>query len=208
MSENGLVYAMDFRGMYWNSRLGTERARLVDSFDENDVVLDLCCGVGPIALPASKKYLAVYANDLNPAAVAYLGRNAKRNKGTSLAGVTNLDAGECLRVRIAEFAAAKKKGGSNFDERDLAKMRFTRVVMNLPQGSLDAPPVLRRRVRPRDVAPEFLPIVHAYAFQSRTTRNQTRARERRRSSGSRRTRRRSGTASGTGGCVWWRRGST
>lgn len=164
VSENGLVYAMDFRGMYWNSRLGTERARLVDSFDENDVVLDLCCGVGPIALPASKKCLAVYANDLNPAAVAYLGRNAKRNKGTSLAGVTNLDAGECLRVRIAEFAAAKKKGGSNFDERDLAKMRFTRVVMNLPQGSLTLLPCFVGAFDRETWPPEFLPIVHAYAF--------------------------------------------
>jgi len=26
--------------------LGTERARLVASFTPNDVVLDLCCGVG------------------------------------------------------------------------------------------------------------------------------------------------------------------
>jgi len=166
VSENGLVYAMDFRGMYWNSRLGTERGRLVDSFDENDVVLDLCCGVGPIALPASKKCLAVYANDLNPAAVAYLGRNASRNKGTSLAGVTNLDAGECLRARIAELSAALAAGESNLaDERDLfTKMRFTRVVMNLPQGSLELLPCFVGAFDRETWPPESLPIIDAYAF--------------------------------------------
>ena len=165
VSENGLVYDMDFRGMYWNSRLGTERARLVDSFDENDVVLDLCCGVGPIALPASKKCLAVYANDLNPAAVAYLERNARRNKGTSLAGVTNLDAGECLRMRIAEFETVAR-GESTFDEdeRDLARTRFTRVVMNLPQGSLELLPCFVGAFDRETWPPEFLPVVDVYAF--------------------------------------------
>ena len=165
MSENGLVYDMDFRGMYWNSRLGTERARLVDSFGENDVVLDLCCGVGPIALPASKKCLAVYANDLNPAAVAYLERNARRNKGTSLAGVTNLDAGECLRMRIAEFETVAR-GESTFDEdeRDVARTRFTRVVMNLPQGSLEPLPCFVGAFDRETWPPEFLPVVDVYAF--------------------------------------------
>ena len=165
VSENGLVYDMDFRGMYWNSRLGTERARLVDSFDENDVVLDLCCGVGPIALPASKKCLVVYANDLNPAAVAYLERNARRNKGTSLAGVTNLDAGECLRMRIAEFETVAR-GESTFDEdeRDLARTRFTRVVMNLPQGSLELLPCFVGAFDRETWPPEFLPVVDVYAF--------------------------------------------
>lgn len=165
VSENGLVYDMDFRGMYWNSRLGTERARLVDSFDEIDVVLDLCCGVGPIALPASKKCLAVYANDLNPAAVAYLERNARRNKGTSLAGVTNLDAGECLRMRIAEFETVAR-GESTFDEdeRDLARTRFTRVVMNLPQGSLELLPCFVGAFDRETWPPEFLPVVDVYAF--------------------------------------------
>ena len=165
VSENGLVYDVDFRGMYWNSRLGTERARLVDSFDENDVVLDLCCGVGPIALPASKKCLAVYANDLNPAAVAYLERNARRNKGTSLAGVTNLDAGECLRMRIAEFETVAR-GESTFDEdeRDVARKRFTRVVMNLPQGSLELLPCFVGAFDRETWPPEFLPVVDVYAF--------------------------------------------
>ena len=161
VSENGSVYTMDFRGMYWNSRLGTERKRLVDSFRADDVVLDLCCGVGPIALPASKKCTAVYANDLNPAAVAYLTRNAQRNKGTALEGITNLDAGECLKVRVGEVHAAVAEKGS---KEDFAKLRFTRVVMNLPQGSLELLPcfvgVFDRTAWP----PETLPTVDAYAF--------------------------------------------
>jgi hypothetical protein len=37
VSENGLTFKLDFRAVYWNSRLGTERARLVDSFAPHDV---------------------------------------------------------------------------------------------------------------------------------------------------------------------------
>ena len=77
--ENGLTFRLDFRAVYWNSRLGTERARLVRSFAADDVVLDLCCGVGPIALLAARKVRAVYANDLNPRAVRYLELNERAN---------------------------------------------------------------------------------------------------------------------------------
>ena len=104
MNENGLTYALDFRAVYWNSRLGTERARLVDSFGPEDVVLDLCCGVGPIALPAARVARAVYANDLNPKSVEYLRANDTRNnakRGALLAGITCGDARDCVAARAS-----------------------------------------------------------------------------------------------------------
>lgn len=41
---------------------------------------DLCAGVGPVAIPASKKVRRVYANDVNPDAYFYLTRNVVENK--------------------------------------------------------------------------------------------------------------------------------
>ncbi|XP_068644421.1 tRNA (guanine(37)-N1)-methyltransferase 1-like isoform X2 [Aristolochia californica] len=78
--ENGIHFHVDLATVYWNSRLATERQRLVNSFSDKDVVCDVFCGVGPIAISAAKKVKHVYANDLNPSAVEYLERNVVLNK--------------------------------------------------------------------------------------------------------------------------------
>jgi tRNA (guanine37-N1)-methyltransferase len=75
---------------YWNSRLATERQRLITSFDPNDIVCDVFAGVGPIAVTAAKKVKYVYANDLNPSAIAYLRQNLVTNRLTHKVDVTVL----------------------------------------------------------------------------------------------------------------------
>lgn len=79
-SEGGCTYQFDFSHVYWNSRLSTEHGRLVDSFSENDVVVDAFAGVGPFAIPAGKKGCGVLASDLNPASASALRENARINK--------------------------------------------------------------------------------------------------------------------------------
>ncbi|KAJ0983591.1 hypothetical protein J5N97_011846 [Dioscorea zingiberensis] len=78
--ENGIRLQVDLATVYWNSRLGSERIRLVDCFTSSDVVCDVFSGVGPIAISAAKKVKHVYANDLNPIAVDYLERNVVLSK--------------------------------------------------------------------------------------------------------------------------------
>ncbi|KZV27695.1 tRNA (guanine(37)-N1)-methyltransferase 1-like [Dorcoceras hygrometricum] len=78
--ENGLRFHVDLATVYWNSRLATERQRLLSCFTCNDVVCDVFAGVGPIAISAAKVVKHVYANDLNPSAVDYLERNCVLNK--------------------------------------------------------------------------------------------------------------------------------
>ncbi|BGP21883.1 tRNA(m(1)G37)methyltransferase [Rhodotorula toruloides] len=80
LSEHDCRFRFDFSKVYWNSRLQTEHARLVDSFKPTDVVVDGFAGVGPFAIPAGKKGCAVSASDLNPASAEALAENVKLNK--------------------------------------------------------------------------------------------------------------------------------
>jgi tRNA (guanine37-N1)-methyltransferase len=100
--------------VYWNSRLQTEHARLVDSFKPTDVVVDGFAGVGPFAIPAGKKGCGVLASDLNPASAAALAENVKLNKvraiptscSSTLATDGELSAGREERPRVRGRRAA------------------------------------------------------------------------------------------------------
>lgn len=78
--EEGCVFRFDYSKVYWNSRLNTEHTRLVDLFQPGEAVCDVMAGVGPFAIPAGKKRVFVWANDLNPDSHASLADAVKRNK--------------------------------------------------------------------------------------------------------------------------------
>jgi tRNA (guanine37-N1)-methyltransferase len=58
--------------VYWCSRLQPERDRLLDMLKKHETLMDLFCGVGPLAVRAARKGLHVIANDLNPDCYKYL----------------------------------------------------------------------------------------------------------------------------------------
>ncbi|KAH7544234.1 hypothetical protein JRO89_XS15G0133800 [Xanthoceras sorbifolium] len=119
--ENGLRFNVDLATVYWNSRLATERQRLLNGFDYKDVVCDVFAGVGPIAISAAKIVKRVYANDLNPSAVDYLERNSVLNKLEKKIKVFNMDG---RRFINAIFVSDKAHS-------------ITQVVMNLPNNAAE-----------------------------------------------------------------------
>ncbi|KAK9089522.1 hypothetical protein Scep_028604 [Stephania cephalantha] len=147
--ENGLRFHVDLAKVYWNSRLATERLRLVSRFTNTDVLCDVFAGVGPLALAAAKKVKRVYANDLNPTAVEYLERNCVFNKLERKIQVYNMEG-----RRFIDAVFSNKKAAF-----------ITQVVMNLPQDAveyLDAFIGIYRK-RPKETV-TLLPTIHVYGF--------------------------------------------
>ena len=67
-------FKVDISKVYWCSKLGSERTRMIDKIlKEGEVLCDMFCGIGPLAVKAAaKKRIKVIANDLNPACFDYL----------------------------------------------------------------------------------------------------------------------------------------
>ncbi|CAO2833460.1 unnamed protein product [Amaranthus hypochondriacus] len=147
--ENGLRFQVDLAKVYWNSRLSTERQRLISCFTSDDVLCDVFAGVGPIALFAAKNVKRVYANDLNPCAVDYLERNCVFNKLDRKVKIYNMDG---RRFIEAIFMSDQIPS-------------VTQVVMNLPNNAvefLDAFRGIFKNVRKdRKLS---LPTIHVYGF--------------------------------------------
>lgn len=80
VSEENCIFRFDYSKVYWNSRLNTEHRRLVAMFSPGEIVCDVMAGVGPFAVPAGKKGVFVWANDLNPDSYASLKDAVTRNK--------------------------------------------------------------------------------------------------------------------------------
>jgi len=72
--EDKVKFKVDISKVYWCSKLSTERTRLIEKvLKEGDVLCDMFCGIGPLAIKAAvKKRVKVLANDLNPESVHYL----------------------------------------------------------------------------------------------------------------------------------------
>lgn len=80
IKELDCTFRFDYSKVYWNSRLNTEHERLVNMFRPGDAVCDVMAGVGPFAVPAAKRNIFVWANDLNPESYLSLVDASSRNK--------------------------------------------------------------------------------------------------------------------------------
>ncbi|XP_057457824.1 tRNA (guanine(37)-N1)-methyltransferase 1 [Lotus japonicus] len=147
--ENGIRFQVDLATVYWNSRLATERQRLLSGFTRNDVICDVFSGVGPLAISAARIVKRVYANDLNPYAIEYLERNSVLNKLERKIKVFNMDGRRFIK---AIYASDKAQS-------------ITQVVMNLPNDAAEFLDAFRGIYKDRPKDGEFtLPMIHVYGF--------------------------------------------
>ncbi|KAK8452808.1 hypothetical protein SEVIR_5G177510v4 [Setaria viridis] len=148
--ESGLRFQVDLGTVYWNSRLATERQRLVnDIFRNSDIVCDMFSGVGPLAISAAKKVKYVYANDINPTAVEYFKRNMVLNKLERKIEVFNMDA----RRFISAIYSSQHVHP------------VTQIVMNLPNDAAEFLDVFRGILRSGQSELHcVMPMIHVYGF--------------------------------------------
>jgi tRNA (guanine37-N1)-methyltransferase len=185
--ESGCRFRFDFSQVYWNSRLSTEHERIISKFKPGEVVGDVFGGVGPFAIPASKKEVIVLANDLNPESYKYLKENIKLNKVDPFIQPYNLDGREFIEQApklLQEWAAKgliEKKITKrvsledNKFERQVTVIKteipkfYHHFVMNLPDSALtflDAFIGLYADFPEIKQEPGFvLPYVHVHCFE-------------------------------------------
>jgi tRNA (guanine37-N1)-methyltransferase len=186
-SESGCRFKFDFDKVYWNSRLHTEHDRLIQKFDRGQAVCDVFAGVGPFAIPAAKKGVIVFANDLNPESYKSLVGNIELNKVQNFAYPYNEDGrafisnavkylSEFQTVRPELEMPPKRISRSNPKPKEIIPVPkfYSHFVMNLPDTALEfldafvgmyQDPELRQRIFDGDDIPEEkLPTVHCHCF--------------------------------------------
>ncbi|KAE8349815.1 hypothetical protein BDV28DRAFT_160168 [Aspergillus coremiiformis] len=183
--EQDCEFRFDYSRVYWNSRLETEHRRLVNKFRPGEMVCDVMAGVGPFAVPAGKKKIFVWANDLNPHGYEVMQDAVRKNKVDQFVTPFNRDgrafipwsANELLQTEPVTVAIQKKQRRSAQKEGQAPPPTevyhrpgvFGHYVMNLPANAiefLDAfPGVYAGRetlFAPHTSTP--LPMVHVYCF--------------------------------------------
>ncbi|KAH8878859.1 hypothetical protein GQ53DRAFT_789663 [Thozetella sp. PMI_491] len=108
--EHGCLFEFDYSKVYWNSRLETEHARLVKVFQPGEVVCDVMAGIGPFAIPAGKKGVLVWANDMNPESYASLQACIKRNKVSQFVRPFNRDGRNFIQEAVDSVLQASQNG--------------------------------------------------------------------------------------------------
>ena len=167
--ENGASFKLDYREVYWNSRLEREHRRIVEMLQPGDVVADMFAGIGPFAVPAAMRGAKVYANDLNPQSAAWLRTNVDGNKVASRVAVSNLDGRAFVRhlLGTADGAAADgaaADGAAGAPTSPLVYGPFSRVLMNLPASAELFLDVFRGAFDRATWGAAPLPRVHCYCF--------------------------------------------
>ncbi|KAI4177926.1 MAG: hypothetical protein LQ343_000010 [Gyalolechia ehrenbergii] len=107
--EQDCLFQFDYSKVYWNTRLSTEHSRLVSKFRPGEAVCDVMAGVGPFALPAAKKRVWIWANDLNPESHKSLVENSKRNKVTEFVRPSCEDGHTFIRTSTSRLLKSSRQ---------------------------------------------------------------------------------------------------
>lgn len=137
VKEHDNTYKFDVSKVYWNSKLSTEHSRITQLFSNKQVIVDLCCGVGPFVIPILKQYknCIIYANDLNIDSINCLKQNIKlnkinTNKNNNKIHIGNIDAKKYLQQTIQQQLTASIKNDNTTIQ------CINHILMNLPALSI------------------------------------------------------------------------
>ncbi|KAI5369410.1 Putative tRNA (guanine(37)-N(1))-methyltransferase, SAM-dependent methyltransferase TRM5/TYW2-type [Septoria linicola] len=188
ISEENCIFKFDYSKVYWNSRLNTEHRRLVALFNEGEAVCDVMAGIGPFAVPAGKKKIFTWANDLNPDSYESMKDAISRNKVQDYVQPFNEDGKTFIPSAVARLADTvhnvevlkrPSRKDPNAQPEVVKTLRqpltFQHFVMNLPATAITFlpsfiglyPEFLRKRLG----ADLKMPLVHVYCFSTKSDDN-------------------------------------
>ncbi|TDZ74450.1 tRNA (guanine(37)-N1)-methyltransferase [Colletotrichum trifolii] len=110
VKENDCVFNFDYSKVYWNSKLEPEHTRLIKMFQPGEVVADVMAGIGPFAVPAGKKGVFVFANDMNPESYKYLNVAIEKNKVSQYVRPYNTDGRKFIQEAVHHVYEASQRG--------------------------------------------------------------------------------------------------
>ncbi|KAK0083084.1 hypothetical protein PV325_009341 [Microctonus aethiopoides] len=156
VKENNCSFTFDFAKVYWNSRLTTEHANLLKFMNKDDVLYDVFAGVGPFAIPASRKGVNVLANDLNPESFKWLQSNALANKTKSVK-CYNKDGRDFLKTDVREHILSRRHSNASGVEH---------IAMNLPAIAHEFLDVFHNWMNDDEIIQvcKNPPLIHLYCF--------------------------------------------
>lgn len=132
--EESCRFRFDYSKVYWNSRLNTEHRRLVEKFQPGEAVCDVMAGVGPFAVPAGKRKVFVWANDLNPDSFASLDDAVRRNK-VRVASISVQPARKCIRYlqtrQVDRFVKTFNEDGRTFIRSSAKRLLQTDIQVEI-----------------------------------------------------------------------------
>ncbi|KAI9819532.1 MAG: tRNA(m(1)G37)methyltransferase [Pycnora praestabilis] len=191
--EGECIFQFDYSKVYWNSRLSTEHRRIVDRFNEGEAVCDVMAGVGPFAVPAGRKRVFVWANDLNPYCNKSLEDAILKNKVSEYVTAFNDDgrafirtsAMDLLNLEKAVNIKEKSSRGRNPSTqapspriiRTLTQPRtFSHYVMNLPATAMSFLDVFVGLYKGQEAlfiphTETKLPMIHVHCFSTKSDDN-------------------------------------
>lgn len=190
--EQDCEFRFDYSRVYWNSRLETEHRRLVEKFQPGQMVCDVMAGVGPFAVPAGRKRIFVWANDLNPHGYEVMQDAILRNRVQDFVTPFNQDGRDFIRCAAQSLLESdpvtvtiqpkprrggkRKADGSQEDQKPgPPPLQYTRpsivdhYVMNLPATAIEFLDAFQGLYTGKEslFAPHTsqpLPMIHVYCF--------------------------------------------
>lgn len=104
--EHGCRFKVDVAKAYFSPRLSTERKRIADMVQDNEIIVNMFAGVGTYSIVIAKanKTCKIYSIDSNGAAAELCAINAKLNKVQDRVESIHGDAARVIKDRLAGCA--------------------------------------------------------------------------------------------------------